>query len=1323
MLDVKERREHERHPHNGWIQYSSDSKSNYQTAKISNYSAGGMMVESDKPVLTGTDIHIKVIDNPPEAFQNTPDKIHKAKVKWCTENSHKGDSGYSIGVQFDAPVMITDTSYVEASEDKVLVKGTTCPKCQFENAQGMKFCGECGCNLQDTKSSHYYAYSEPQSYTPKFLADKILQSKSSIVGERKLVTVLFADVANYTSMSEKLNPEQVHQIMDSAFKILMDEIHGHKGTINQFTGDGVMAIFGAPLAIEDHAYDACLAALAVQKSIKSHSKVIKTKYDFDFQMRIGINSGTVVVGAIGDDLRMDYTAVGDTTNLAARMESKAKPGTVLVSSNTYKKVSQQFEFKTLGKMEIKGKEKPLEVYELIKDRVNRPRLGQERQIYSEMVGRDIELNKLELQINKLIDGDGSVINIIGEAGIGKSRLIAELKRRDVMKRVTFLEGRAISIGENLSFHPIINLLKHWAGIKEEDDSSAAISKLEKAIINVCKEDSDEIFPFVATLMGIKLFGRHAERIQGIEGESLEKLIFKNIRDLLIKSTEISPLVIMIEDLHWSDLSTIELLESLFHLTENERILFINVFRPNHLKTGNRIINTINEKLNVYYVEINVRPLDDRMGESLINNILKIKGLQHSVVRQVVQRSGGNPFFIEEVVRSFLDEGAVIKANGEFKVTDKIESVFIPQTINDVLMARIDRLDDETKNLVKVASVIGRNFFYRILSEVGKKINDIDKRISYLKEIQFIRERNRMDELEYIFKHALAQEAAYESILQQRRKSLHLQVAQSIEKVFNERLRDFYGMLALHYIKCERYENAENYLVKAGAEALKASASSEALNYYKEGLKLYLQSNKDGVDHEKLAMFQKNIGIALFNKGKHEEALLYIDKVLAHYGADSPINDIVRIPWGLWNMAIVILNLYLPLFKAKELPSAHQREIFRLWEIKEIMLVQLDPINSFIEQFYMVRTLYRFNMKNVKEGLFFKVICAGQFAYTNISYYLSRKFLNSAQELMDLNEPREKMPYETMSLVNKWCSGEWQKLNYYDESIINQNLESGELWYPTLFVWCYGHVKVETGEFDEVQIMSQKLNFIWNSFNYEIAKIFFYQLEVDLLLKRRQYAEAEELANEGAKYSGGIGQDHHQYYLLGDKIIAQIYQTNIDGALDTLNIANGIIAKQKHPLPCYLVSVFIGRLLIDIFCLKQAIALKDKRKVKLYKRKGFKTFKACRKKLKKYPKGKTELYNFFGQYFWLINKKHAAFHYWNKSVKEGKRYGAKVELARTYLKIYRHSSELKKNKKKKYDAHIGLLNEAKNIFKDLNLQHDLDEMEKNRMGYDSEAINV
>ncbi len=280
--------------------------------------------------------------------------------------------------------------------------------------------------------------------------------------------------------------------MDGCFKILMDEIHQCEGTINQFTGDGVMALFGAPLAHEDHAQRACHAALGIQERLKEYGERINSTYGIDFKMRVGLNSGSVVVGAIGDDLRMDYTAQGDTANLASRMESTAQPGTVLVAEATYRLVKDSFEFESMDKIPVKGKEKPVAVYRL-KDKAFKARARSEREVYSEMVGRDQELDRLELQIMKAVNGEGSVVNVVGEAGIGKSRLLAELKKRDLVKRVMLLEGRAISMGKNLSFYPVIALLKNWARIREDDGEVAAMNKLQESIRRVSVDEADEIY--------------------------------------------------------------------------------------------------------------------------------------------------------------------------------------------------------------------------------------------------------------------------------------------------------------------------------------------------------------------------------------------------------------------------------------------------------------------------------------------------------------------------------------------------------------------------------------------------------------------------------------------------------------------------------------------------------------------------------------------------------------------------------------------------------------------------------------------------------------
>ena len=532
-----------------------------------------------------------------------------------------------------------------------------CPKCSTENPEAMKFCGGCGAKLEricpncNFPNPFHFRFcggcgqgltfpSRPipkelsfdeklakiQRYLPKDLTQKILAQRDKIEGERKQVTVMFCDMEGFTPLTEKLGSEQMYSIMDEVYEILIHKVHHYEGTVNELTGDGIMALFGAPIALEDGPQRATRSAFAIHQEINKFTDRIKREKGIPtFKMRIGIHTGPVVVGTLGNDLRVEFKAGGDTVNLASRMEALAEPGTTYVTEETYRLVKDLFQFQYLGKKEVKGKEEPIPVYKVLpaKDAVYRPRLGSERIIYSEMVGRDNELHRLELQVMKAINGQGSVVNIIGEAGIGKSRLVAELKKREVVQRVSLLEGRAISIGRNLSYYPIIDLLKQWARIRADDGEATALGKLEVAIRSLFPEEVGEVLPFVATLMGMNLWGRYAERAKGIEGEALEKLILKNVRELLVRATERTPLVIVTEDLHWADTSSLQLLESLFRLAETQRILFINLFRPGFLETGERILKTLKERLPVYHLELVLEPLDERMSEALISNMLSI----------------------------------------------------------------------------------------------------------------------------------------------------------------------------------------------------------------------------------------------------------------------------------------------------------------------------------------------------------------------------------------------------------------------------------------------------------------------------------------------------------------------------------------------------------------------------------------------------------------------------------------------------------------------------------------------------------------------------
>jgi class 3 adenylate cyclase/tetratricopeptide (TPR) repeat protein len=1188
-----------------------------------------------------------------------------------------------------------------------------CPQCRGENLLGDDFCEKCNSDLRRTKETSFAESARPHSYTPKFLADKILKSRTSIEGERKVVTVLFADVANYTSMADKLDSEEVHQIMEGCFKILMDQIHEYEGTINQFTGDGIMALFGAPLAREDHAQKACHAALAIQRALTGYDEELETEFGLEFKMRIGLNSGPVVVGSIGDDLRMDYTAVGDTTNLAARMESMATPGTVMVSPNTYKKVSQYFELKPLGKVEVKGKKEPLEAYELVQEKAYRPRLGLERFIYSEMVGRDEELAKLELHVLKTVNGEGSVVTITGEAGIGKSRLVAELKKRDVMKYVTLLEGRAISIGRNLSFHPINDVLKQWARIKEDDREADALDKLKTAIRNLSSEDVDEVLPFVATLMGMRLSGRHAEKVKGIEGEALEKRISKNVRHLLVRATMLNPLVIVMEDFHWADTSSVELMESLFRLVETHRVLFLNVFRPCQKETSDRMLEKLRENLPQYHTEIVLQPLDEQMSEVLIRNMLKVKGLDHPLLDRIVQRAGGNPFFIEEVVRSLIDEGAVVVTDGAFRVTEKMETMVIPHTINDVLMARIDRLEEKTRNLLKVASVIGRSFFYRILAEVERMVEDIDSRLSYLKEIQLIRERKRMEELEYLFKHALAQEAAYDSILVQKRKKLHVEVAHSIEKVFKERLYEFYGMLAFHYCRGEDEEKAEEYLIRAGEEALKSSASSEALYYYREALNLYLKKCGDAADPGKVAMLEKNIALALFNRGQFVEAVEYFDKTLAYYGEKSPKHLISVLLRFVGCFLDFLISLYIPSLKWRRIPTQRDIEIISLFYKKLEMLAVTDPKRMFIESFYFLKMLTGLRITELEHGVGMFAANSIKFSWPGISFKLSQRILEFSREKVNKNDSKSVMCYEFADLLHNFLIGNWGAVNDYDDDLVNKNLLTGEVFFSSIYVGFRGEIYCEQGCLDRAQKMVDKLSEIAEVYENDYSRTRRNHLKTILLVKYRRFSEAlfelEEAITVASK--GSLKRYVNFFYALKARV--QIMLNDISGAEDSLAYAEEY-QSEVEAVPYYHSWFLTGQFIFDLYRLEESKKADDRSAFARNQKSALRVGRIAIQKSWKVASNRTETYKLMGNYYWITGKQKKALECWSRSVAEGERIVARLELSRTHMEVGNHLLETRSN----YNELNGIraeeyLERARKSFEEMGLQWDLDELEKTR----------
>jgi class 3 adenylate cyclase/tetratricopeptide (TPR) repeat protein/energy-coupling factor transporter ATP-binding protein EcfA2 len=724
-----------------------------------------------------------------------------------------------------------------------------CPKCQTENPETKKFCRKCGSNLSricpqcgseclledefcgecshalGEKTAASIDYTQPQTYTPKSIADKILDTRSSIEGERKLVTVLFADVANYTSISEKLDPEEVHQIMDGCFKVLMDEIHRYEGTIDKFTGDGVMALFGAPVAHEDHAQRACYAALAIQRAIEEYGEKIQKECGVEFKMRVGINSGPVIVGSVGNDLRMDYTAIGDTTNLASRMETNAKPGTVLVSSYTYKIARDFFNFEPLGKVKVKGKKEPLEAYQLIEAGEVETRIeAAVARGLTRFVGRKREIAALKEAFEKAQSGSGQVVGIVGEAGVGKSRIILELREILPQEEYTYLEGRCLHYGGSMAYLPFLHILRSYFDIKEGEREFVIKKKMEEKISQL-DEKLEGILPPLHDILSLKV---EDEEYLKLEPQQRREMTFEAIRNLLVRESENRTLIIAVDDLQWIDRTSEEFLAYLLGWLANIRILLIILYRPEY---------THQWASKSYYSQIGVDQLSTSTSAELVQSILQEGEIATELRELILNRAAGNPLFMEEFTHTLLENGSIQKKDHQYVLSTSASDIQVPDTIQGIIAARMDRLEENLKRTMQVASVIGRDFAYRILQTITGVREELKSYLINLQGLEFIYEKSLFPELEYIFKHALTQEVAYGSLLLKRRKEIHERIGKAIEELYPDRLEEFYEVLAHHYSRGESLEKAYHYLKLSGDKATLSYSAWEAFRFYKEAIKV------------------------------------------------------------------------------------------------------------------------------------------------------------------------------------------------------------------------------------------------------------------------------------------------------------------------------------------------------------------------------------------------------------------------------------------------------------------------------------------------------
>jgi len=742
-----------------------------------------------------------------------------------------------------------------------------------------------------------------QRYLPKGLTEKILGQRDKIEGERKHVTVMFCDMEGFTSLSERLGPEEAYDIVDQIYELLIHKVHDYEGTVNEMTGDGIVALFGAPIALEDASQRAIRSATAIHREMSKFSGRLKQEREYlpTLKMRVGIHTGPVVVGTVGNNLRVEFKAVGDTVNLASRMEGLAEPGATYVTEDTFKLTEGFFRFEALGKREVKGKKKPVQVYRVIAPSTRRTRfdVSAERGL-TPFVGRERELDLLLDAFERAKAGRGQAISIMSEAGVGKSRLLYEFRKAVSSANVMFLEGRCLSYSRGVAYHPIIDILKANFDIREGDVDSEIKEKVKRGL-KILGLDESLTLSYLLEVFSVKESG--IDKIP-LSPEARKDLIMEAFKLISLKGSEIRPLITAYEDLHWADKSSEEVLKYVLENIPGARVLMIFTYRPEFVHTwGGKS----------YHSQVNLNRLSNRESLTMVTNLLNTEDIDSDLEDLILEKTEGVPFFIEEFIKSLKDLRIIERKDKKYYLAKNIQDVTIPSTIQDVIMARVDSLPEAAKEVLQTGSVIEREFTYELIKRVtGLPEQELLSHLSVLKDSELLYERGIYPKSTYIFKHALTREVVYDSILTRKKKNLHEEIGNAIEEVHAERIEEQYELLAHHYGLAEDWEKAVHFGRLAAEKAHKLTQFQQAVTLYEQTTEWLLKLPENKIRQERLVDIRLEICQSNIELGQFEKA---VEVGLQAETTAKVLSDRARL--GMTYLGLSIGYLYRGNFKKTE----------------------------------------------------------------------------------------------------------------------------------------------------------------------------------------------------------------------------------------------------------------------------------------------------------------------------------------------------------------------------------------------------------------------
>ncbi len=780
--------------------------------------------------------------------------------------------------------------------------GPVCPVCENTNRPQARFCDNCGYRLANSETV-FDPYRSPTTlipesitrYIPETFAARLEAARNErlMVGERRVVTILFCDVVGSTEAAGKLDPEEWGDILNGAFEYMIRPIYNYEGNVARLMGDGILAFFGAPITHEDDSHRAILAGLDIVNGISDYRQMIDNRWDIDFNVRVGINTGMVVVGNVGSDLQMEYTALGDAINIAARIEQTAQPGTVHVTAETQRLVSQWFEFEDLGELPLKGKEQPIQVFRALRGKVQPESILSLTEDISPLIGREQEIELLKSAVQNLRNTEGGIIALIGEAGLGKSRLIRELKNwvfeeiqyppgitenhEKINPALRWYESLSLSYETKRPYTLLLHLLRHVWRISPHESGESLRKKIEGVVFNYPKIIEPQGKPILETFFGLELKDGQTHP----DGETYQHQLYQIILELFREWSQTRPLILVFDDIHWADPASLALLQHLSQLTTQLPVLIIFAMRDDMQALSWQTKIDFENNFPDQYIEIYLKPLTDDEGRIIVEHLLCTTGTPEELCDYVLDKAEGNPFYLEEIVRSLIDSGLLTRRDPDYPQSGytwqagfNIRDIHIPDNVHALLAARMDRLSMDSRSLLQLASVVGRTFPYKVLREIFDPSETLDKYLGELQKAEMIQEIRNEPEMIFTFRHALTQETAYRSILRSRRREYHQKVGEILESTNSDQIENISSILAYHFEKAEDEQRAANYNLIAGEKALQMNALTQALDHFTRAINIIVLNEcpTDLLPSEMIAQAYKRRGRVYELSSQFKQAL-------------------------------------------------------------------------------------------------------------------------------------------------------------------------------------------------------------------------------------------------------------------------------------------------------------------------------------------------------------------------------------------------------------------------------------------------------------------